>query len=118
TFQQNSALCSFFRVLTTCTDEDNQEYVSTVQARNYPITAVQWHPEKNAFEWGYPTIPHSEDAIQVTQHVANYFISETRKSLNRPPTRKILDNLIYNYNPTYCGKAGRGYDEVYIFSRL
>ncbi|MCL7034842.1 hypothetical protein MKW94_016147 [Papaver nudicaule] len=118
TFQQNSALCSFFRVLTTCTDEDNQEYVSTVQARDYPITAVQWHPEKNAFEWGYPTIPHSEDAIQVTQHVANYFISETRKSLNRPPTRKILDNLIYNYNPTYCGKAGRGYDEVYIFSRL
>ncbi|KAI3879803.1 hypothetical protein MKX03_000422 [Papaver bracteatum] len=117
-FHENSALCSFFRVVTTCTDEDDQEYVSTVQARDYPITGVQWHPEKNAFEWGYSTIPHSEDAIQVTQHVANYFISEARKSLNRPLTRKVLDNLIYNYNPTYCGKAGRGFDEVYIFSRL
>ncbi|XP_026455256.1 gamma-glutamyl hydrolase 2-like [Papaver somniferum] len=117
-FQENSALCSFFRVVTTCTDEDNQKYVSTVQAHDYPITGVQWHPEKNAFEWGYSTIPHSEDAIQVTQHVANYFISEARKSLNRPPTRKVLDNLIYNYNPTFCGKAGRGFDEVYIFSRM
>ncbi|RZC74194.1 hypothetical protein C5167_049676 [Papaver somniferum] len=161
-FHENSALCSFFRVVTTCTDEDDQEYVSTVQARDYPVTAVQWHPEKNAFEWGYSTIPHSEDAIQVTQHVANYFIRfesrtqalpclstgvpvilsrvcwlmsgtrirtykgvsnpqyvlEARKSLNRPPARKVLDSLIYNYNPTYCGKAGRGFDEVYIFSRL
>lgn len=32
--------------------------------------------------------------------------SEARKSLNRPPARKVLDNLIYNYSPTYCGKAG------------
>ncbi|KAI3860167.1 hypothetical protein MKW92_014250 [Papaver armeniacum] len=117
-FRQNSALCSFFRVLTTCVDEDNKEYVSTVQARDYPIIAVQWHPEKNAFEWGYSTIPHSEDAVQVTQHVANYFISEARKSLNRPRTRDVLDNLTYNYVPTYCGKAGRGYDEVYVFSQL
>ncbi|KAJ6751972.1 hypothetical protein OIU85_002395 [Salix viminalis] len=76
----------------------------------------QWHPEKNAFEWGLSMIPHSEDAIQVTQHVANFFVSEARKSLNRPPARKVLDNLIYNYSPTYCGKAGKGYDEVYIFA--
>ncbi|XP_011620471.1 gamma-glutamyl hydrolase 2 isoform X3 [Amborella trichopoda] len=70
---------------------------------------------KNAFEWGLPNIPHSEDAVQVTQHVANFFISEARKSSNRPPTTRVLDNLIYNHSPTYCGKAGKGYDEVYLF---
>jgi len=32
--------------------------------------------------------------------------SEARKSLNRPPAGRVLDNLIYNYSPTYCGKAG------------
>ncbi|PIA33893.1 hypothetical protein AQUCO_03900032v1 [Aquilegia coerulea] len=105
-FQETSTLSNFFRVLTTSTDDEDQDYISTVQAQNYPITAFQWHPEKNAFEWGISTIPHSEDAIHVTQHVANYFIREARKSLNRPPTRKVLDNLIYNYSPTYCGKAG------------
>lgn len=114
--QENPDLSSFFKILTTCADENDKVYVSTVQSHNYPVTAFQWHPEKNAFEWGLPMIPHSEDAIQVTQHAANFFISEARKSLSRPPARKVLDNLIYNYSPTYCGKAGKGYDEVYIFT--
>ncbi|XP_075506480.1 gamma-glutamyl hydrolase 2-like isoform X1 [Primulina tabacum] len=115
-FQNNKKLCNFFEILTTSADKDNKVCVSTVKARRYPVTAFQWHPEKNAFEWGIPTIPHSEDAVQVTQQVANFFVREARKSLNRPSARKILDNLIYNYSPTYCGKAGRGFDEVYIFT--
>ncbi|KAM1057720.1 hypothetical protein ACFX2A_031629 [Malus domestica] len=114
---ENENLSSFFKILTTCTDEDDKVYVSTVHAYNYPVTAFQWHPEKNAFEWGLPMIPHSEDAIQVTQHAANFLVSEARKSLNRPPDREVLDNLIYNYSPTFCGKAGRGFDEVYIFTQ-
>uniref|UniRef100_A0A1D1Z948 folate gamma-glutamyl hydrolase n=1 Tax=Anthurium amnicola TaxID=1678845 RepID=A0A1D1Z948_9ARAE len=114
--QDNAALSSFFKILTTSTDDHGQVYVSTVQAHRYPVTGFQWHPEKNAFEWGLSMIPHTEDAVQVTQLVANFFISEARRSSNRPPIDKVLDNLIYNYSPTYCGKAGRGFDEVYIFS--
>jgi hypothetical protein len=30
--------------------------------------------QKNAFEWGLSMIPHSEDAVQVTQHVANFLV--------------------------------------------
>lgn len=116
-FQENRDLSKFFQILTTSADEDNKVYVSTVHANSYPVTAFQWHPEKNAFEWGLTQIPHSEDAIHVTQHVANFLVSEARKSSNRPPLQKVLDNLVYNYSPTYCGKAGRGYDEVYIFTR-
>lgn len=62
-------------------------------------------------------IPHTDDAIEVTQHVANFLIREARRSLNRPATQKVLDSLIYNYSPTYCGKAGKGFDEVYIFTQ-
>lgn len=36
--------------------------------------------------------------------------SEARKSLNRPLTQELLDNLIYNYSPTYGGKAGYAHD--------
>ncbi|XP_051135511.1 gamma-glutamyl hydrolase 2-like, partial [Andrographis paniculata] len=115
-FQKTGSLCSFFNILTTSTDEDGKTYVSTVQAQRYPVTAVQWHPEKNAFEWGLSRIPHSEDAVQVTQNVANFFVREARMSKNRPLIQEVLDNLIYNYGLTYCGKAGKGYDEVYIFS--
>ncbi|XP_048321519.2 gamma-glutamyl hydrolase 2 isoform X2 [Ziziphus jujuba] len=85
-FQENQYLSSFFKILTTCKDEDDKVYVSTLQGRNYPVTAFQWHPEKNAFEWGYPTIPHSEDAIQVTQHVANYLV--------RAPEQLEEENLL------------------------
>ncbi|KAJ7981859.1 Folate gamma-glutamyl hydrolase [Quillaja saponaria] len=115
-FLDNQNLASFFRVLTTCIDEDDKVYVSTVHARNYPVTAFQWHPEKNAFEWGSSVIPHSEDAIQVTQHAANFLVSEARKSNNRPPAQEVLNNLIYNYAPTYTGKIGSEYDEVYLFT--
>lgn len=41
--------------------------------------------QKNAFEWGNNMIPHSEDAVRVTQHVANFLIrqvlSNQKKSL-------------------------------------
>jgi len=30
--------------------------------------------QKNAFEWGSPRIPHTEDAIQITQHAANFLV--------------------------------------------
>ncbi|XP_020581282.1 gamma-glutamyl hydrolase 2-like [Phalaenopsis equestris] len=113
--QANDALSSFFKILTTSTDENNEVYVSTAKAYNYPITCFQWHPEKNAFEWGSSMIPHTEDAVRVTQLLANYFISEARKSPKRPPAQKVRDNLIYNYNPTYGGKAGKGFDQVYNF---
>ncbi|KAG4213354.1 hypothetical protein ERO13_A01G051200v2 [Gossypium hirsutum] len=115
--QNTPNLSRFFKILTTSTDKNNKVYVSTAQAHGYPVTAFQWHPEKNAFEWGLPMIPHSDDAIEVTQHVANFLIREARRSLNRPAAQKVLDNLIYNYSPTFCGKAGRGFDEVYIFTQ-
>ncbi|KAL9421986.1 hypothetical protein AB3S75_034288 [Citrus x aurantiifolia] len=72
--QANQELAKFFKILTTSVDEYNKVYVSTVQAYNYPVTAFQWHPEKNAFEWGPKAIPHTEDAIRVTQQAVNFFI--------------------------------------------
>jgi hypothetical protein len=36
----------------------------------YSIVSVQ----KNLFEWGLSAIPHSEDAVLVSQSVGNYFI--------------------------------------------
>ncbi|TYI96171.1 hypothetical protein E1A91_D01G052200v1 [Gossypium mustelinum] len=110
-------LSEFFKILTTCTDENDKVYVSTAQAHRYPVTAFQWHPEKNAFESGLPMIPNSDDAIEVTQHVANFFIREARRSPNRPDAQKVRDSLIYNYSPEYSGKDGEGFDQVYYFGQ-
>ncbi|CAL0326499.1 unnamed protein product [Lupinus luteus] len=113
--QGNEKLSNFWEILTISTDENNQVYVSTVRSRKYPVTGFQWHPQKNAFEWGSASIPHTENAIRVTQSAAGFLVSEARKSTNRPNDQEVRDNLIYNFKPTYGGKAGKGYDEVYIF---
>ncbi|XP_019194683.1 PREDICTED: gamma-glutamyl hydrolase 2-like isoform X2 [Ipomoea nil] len=115
-FQADADLSNFFNVLTTSLDKDNKVYVSTIQGKKYPVVAVQWAPERNAFEWALSEIPHSEDAILVSQSVANYFVSEARKSSNVPNEPDVRDNLIYNYNTSYSGKDGSGFVEVYIFS--
>ena len=48
-------------------------------AVQYPVTATQWHPEKNAFEWARDLdIPHDKGAIAVTQAVANFVVDEVR----------------------------------------
>ncbi|KAI4305013.1 hypothetical protein L6164_028406 [Bauhinia variegata] len=115
--QNNEKLAKFFEILTTSIDEEDQVYVSTARARDYPVTAFQWHPQKSAYEWASSSkIPHTEDAVRVTQLVANFLASEARKSTTRPDAQEVRDNLIYNYIPTYGGKAGKGYDQVYIFT--
>lgn len=116
-WQSTPELNDFFRILTVTPDRNNKLYVSTVEARQYPILGVQWHPEKNAFEWGLDMIPHCADAIEITQSAANYFIAETRKSSHKPTSRKQEEAiLIYNYAPVFTSKDGRGtFDQAYVF---
>ena len=52
----------------------------------YPVTATQWHPEKNAFEWArHLDIPHDKGAIAVTEAVANFIVDEARSDASDPP---------------------------------
>ena len=51
----------FWTILATNTDKDGLEFISALEAKDYPFYATQFHPEKIAYEWapGKPTIPHS-----------------------------------------------------------
>lgn len=44
-FLENMKLIDFFKILAMSTDRNKNVYVSAVQARDYPIFGVQWHPE-------------------------------------------------------------------------
>jgi hypothetical protein len=47
-----------------------QVYISTVEAKEYPILGLQWHPEKNSFEWTkHKNIPHGYWASEITHQV-------------------------------------------------
>ncbi|CAI5496446.1 unnamed protein product [Closterium sp. Naga37s-1] len=106
-FLSSKRLREFFRILTTSVDRNGTEYVTTIEARNYPIYGTQWHPEKTAFEWGLPHIPHSAHAVAACQATANFFVNEARRSTHRPDSDEEMDEmLIYNYAPIFSGKNG------------
>ena len=45
-WQASAKLMAFFRVVSYSVDRQGVKYVSTVEGRDYPVYAVQWHPEK------------------------------------------------------------------------
>eukprot|EP00929_Paragymnodinium_shiwhaense_P010483 TRINITY_DN115186_c0_g1_i1.p1 TRINITY_DN115186_c0_g1~~TRINITY_DN115186_c0_g1_i1.p1 ORF type:complete len:377 (-),score=47.56 TRINITY_DN115186_c0_g1_i1:399-1472(-) len=99
-FRNTSSLSEFFSVSTVNTDPHGREFVSTMEAKNYPITATQWHPEKNNFEWERSAISHTLHAVQLSQWVANNFVEAARKSSHRFATPEDeAAALIYNSAP-------------------
>ena len=64
-----------WRVLSV-TSYEGIEFISSTEHRVYPFYGVQFHPEKNAFEWTIESIPHSADAILVEQFYGNFFVNE------------------------------------------
>ena len=51
----------FWNPLSVNWDMHGLKYLSTLEAKEYPFVAVQFHPEKNIFEWSVrePRIPHT-----------------------------------------------------------
>jgi gamma-glutamyl hydrolase len=64
------------------------------------VYATQWHPEKNAFEWAsFLRIPHSPEGIEVTQEMANFFVSEARRSNHAAVSHTALFKFARPYPP-------------------
>ncbi|XP_048042389.1 gamma-glutamyl hydrolase-like [Megalobrama amblycephala] len=113
-FTKNEKLKNFYRVLSTNTDGQN-EFVSTVEAYDFPIYATQWHPEKNAFEWTRPYIPHTPSAVKTTFYTASFFVNEARKSFHSfASVEEEKKALIYNYKPEYTGTQS-AFEQIYYF---
>jgi len=114
-FREGSKLDGFFNVISTNYDANGLEFVSSMEGKEFPVFATQWHPEKNNFEWtrSIPT-PHSMSAVRLSQAMANVFLSAARQSSHTFPDSKAeYDALIYNKNPV----RGTYYDQMYVWGR-
>ncbi|KAL8182083.1 UNVERIFIED_CONTAM: hypothetical protein K2H54_042647 [Gekko kuhli] len=114
-FTYSEKLRHFYKVLTTNV-HDNVVFVSTMEAFSYPLYGVQWHPEKNPFEWKNETgIPHSRSAVKVTYYIADFLVSEARKSKHHFPSKEEeTEALIYNFNPVFTGTFS-SFEQAYFF---
>lgn len=103
-------LDQFWSALSFNHDSSHLEYLSTIEARNYPFVGTQFHPEKNIFEWALNTvknIPHSRHAVAVSLYFSTYFVNLARQSKHSFHNRTGEERfLIYNFHARYVGRQG------------
>ncbi|KAJ1528079.1 hypothetical protein ONE63_007996 [Megalurothrips usitatus] len=92
---------SDWRPLTVNKDADGVEFVSALEHRRLPFYGVQFHPEKNSYEWK-PTknYPHWPSAIVASRYFADLLVWEARRNGNRFAPELERDRLIYRHQPT------------------
>lgn len=102
-----------FTSLSTNLDRNGKAFVSTMEAKQFPIWGTQWHPERNQFEWDASmNINHSSSAIRAMQYMGNFFVDQARLNQNQFPSQASLSSaLIYNFQPS----AGSTSYELYTF---
>lgn len=117
-FLKDPKLPVMFKLLSNSKDRDGLSFVSTIESKKFHITATQWHPEKNQYEWDpLEVIDHSPDGIYAQQYYANYVVDEARLSSHHFQSEsEAMQYLIYNYPTTYTARLiSSGFEECYIF---
>ena len=97
----------FWNVLSTNFDWDGLEFISFLEAKDYPIWGSTFHPEKIVFEWTsqYPNVPHDSSSIHAATFFAQFFVEETRKNSHKFITREAEEkHLIYRHTPYFTGE--------------
>lgn len=120
-FWRDEGLTSTFRLVATSADRAGREFVSAVEARDYPFFGVQFHPEKTNFEYAsfpgtnapYCDINHSADAVLATFKLAHFFVSEARKNKSGTYTLVVKYPLVW----TYDSVAGETFEQRLVISR-
>lgn len=93
-------------------------YLTSFAHLRYPFFGVQFHPEKNLYEWIINrNITHTSTAIRAAQYFANFFVDETRRSQNRFPGGVEEENsvLIYNFHTNFTALVKSAYEQCYLF---
>ncbi|CAD7955505.1 unnamed protein product [Amoebophrya sp. A25] len=82
-------LHDFWHVVATGQDRKNTSFVAMAEAKEFPFVAVQFHPEKNLFEYFEPYdkgnfelrgVHHTAEAFASMASLARYFVDNVVKS--------------------------------------
>jgi len=116
-FQSSPSLQNFYELISTSNDRNGRIFASAMEAREYPVYAVQFHPERSLFEWDpSEAIDHSFQTVLIMQQFANSFVYEARKSPHRfPSSDDEFDSLIWNDQIIYSYKLIHDDMQMYVF---
>ena len=79
-------------------DRNGNQFVSTMEHREHPIYATQWHPEANQYRPEYAsgdaTPARTLDAIRAMQHLSNFFVDQARMNNHSFSSKGELADLL------------------------
>ncbi|XP_013099711.2 gamma-glutamyl hydrolase [Stomoxys calcitrans] len=110
-------LDAMWNVMSLNHDWEGSEFISSIEHKRYPFYGVQFHPEKNLFEFiPNRNITHTARAIKTSQYFADFFVSEARRNRQYFQNQtEEMESLIYNYAPKYTGAIGSSFEQQYLF---
>ena len=129
-FQKDIKLNELFEITSTNVDRKGRPFVSTIEPRNpqkTPWYGVQYHPEKNSFEYGsypgtnipYEAIDHSDRAVDFAAYLARFFVKLTtlqpaQFGVSGSHKHEYTKPTLYPLVDTYPMKRGLGFHQYYV----
>lgn len=111
----NSKFSSFWNTIAITTTSYNDPFLSVTEAKEYPIYAVQFHPEKNLFEWKV-FADRTESGVEIVQTFANKFVEKARLNKNRFASyEEFTAASIYAYRSQ---PSKQSFTQIYLFTEI
>lgn len=115
-FKNNRNISKTFHITGTYYNSSNATFVASFEGNKYPIYGVQYHPEKNPFEFKVKA-SHTAEAVDIAYQMARFFVNEARKSTHSfNSTSELREYSIFNYPKVTSDKVK--YMEVYFFKKI
>jgi len=99
TFESHPKLSEFYNLLATTHDKKGKVFSAIVEGKKYPFYGLQFHPERNQFDWSpLEQTNHSIEAVSTMQQIANFFVNECRGNYHKFPNSKEEEKaLIFQF---------------------
>jgi len=101
--EDHEVVNEFFKVTAKGVDDNGKEFIAAMEAKDYPIYTVQYHPERVLSEWKNRShFDHPDEAAQAVLVQAMFFVSEARKNTQGFKAVESLERfLLSNHEQVY-----------------
>lgn len=124
-FLQNDKLTAVWNITSINHDKNGRPFVSTIEPVDpyrFPLYGVQYHPEKNGFEYTtfpgtnipYEAIDHSEEGVDFSLYLSRFFVDLVRYGQKANTRHEYTKPVTYPTMDAYPTRTGFKYEDVYI----